>query len=143
MICFSVHLLHHARRIHFSYSFCFCFHVCLESSVKLKEDRITLETDDKSSVPEASSISHRRDKTKHLGPKEKVLNLINGAEDATSRKSKVGRCSTTDDNVVSEPKQQPELTNNSRKRKRKSLSSKVTIEYSLFVVTSSLIISIS
>ncbi|XWS58184.1 hypothetical protein CRYUN_Cryun08bG0013000 [Craigia yunnanensis] len=97
-----------------------------ESSVKLKEYRITLETADKSSVPEASSISHRRDKTKHLGPKEKVLNLINGAEDANSRKSKVGRCSTMDENVVSEPKQQAEPTNNSWKRKRKSFSSKIS-----------------
>ncbi|XVF06071.1 hypothetical protein REPUB_Repub06bG0016700 [Reevesia pubescens] len=96
-----------------------------ESSVKLKEDRVTLETDDKSSLAEAASISHRRDKIKHLGPKEKVPNLINGAEDAISRKSKVGRYSAMDDNVASEPKQQPEPTNNSWKRKRKSFSSKI------------------
>ncbi|XVF57456.1 hypothetical protein PTKIN_Ptkin06aG0207000 [Pterospermum kingtungense] len=97
-----------------------------ESSAKLKEDRITLATDDKSSVPEAASNSHHKDKTKHLGRKEKLLNLINGAEDATSRKSKVGRYSATDDNVVSEPKQQSEPSNNAWKRKRKSSSSKIS-----------------
>ncbi|XVE63010.1 hypothetical protein DITRI_Ditri06bG0165400 [Diplodiscus trichospermus] len=96
-----------------------------ESSVRLKED-ITQETDNKCSLPEATSISHHRDKTKHLGPKEMVLNLINGAEDATSRKSKIGRCSATNDNVVSEPKQQPKPTNNSWKRKRKSSNSKIS-----------------
>lgn len=108
----------------------------------MKEDRITLETDDKSSAPEAASNSHHRDKIKHLGPKEKALNIINGAEDATSRKSKVGRYSATDDNVVSKPKQRPEPSENACKRKRKSFSSKVTSEYSLFIVTI-LLISIS
>ncbi|XWS64536.1 hypothetical protein CRYUN_Cryun05aG0012500 [Craigia yunnanensis] len=97
-----------------------------ESSVKLKEDRITLETDEKSSVCEGASISHHRDKIEYLGPKEKVFNLITGAEDGTSRKSKVGRYSAMDDNVVSEPKQQPELTNTSWKRKRKSLRVKIS-----------------
>lgn len=97
-----------------------------ESPVKLKEDRITLETDDKSSAPEAASNSHHRDKIKHLGPKEKALNIINGAEDATSRKSKVGRYSATDDNVVSKPKQRPEPSENACKRKRKSFSSKIS-----------------
>ncbi|XP_022745411.1 protein ALWAYS EARLY 2-like isoform X2 [Durio zibethinus] len=96
----------------------------LPTSIMASEDRITLEADDKFSVPEAISISQSGDKTKHLGPNEKVLNLINGAEDATSRKSKVGRYSATDDNVVSDPKQQPEPTNNTWKRKHKSLSSK-------------------
>ncbi|XP_022719393.1 protein ALWAYS EARLY 2-like isoform X2 [Durio zibethinus] len=97
-----------------------------ESSVKLKEDRITLETDDKSSVPEAAPISHHRDKMKHLGPKEKLLNLMNGAEDASSRESKVGRYSAVDDNVASKPKQQPEPPNNLWKRKRKSFSSEIS-----------------
>ncbi|XP_021282350.1 protein ALWAYS EARLY 2 isoform X3 [Herrania umbratica] len=98
----------------------------LESSVKLKENRITLESVDKSSAPEAASTGHHRDKIKHLGPKEKVLNSITGVEDATSRKLKVGRNSAMEDNVVSEAKLQPEPTNNSWKRKRKSFSSKIS-----------------
>ncbi|KAA3487259.1 protein ALWAYS EARLY 2-like isoform X2 [Gossypium australe] len=93
-----------------------------EVSAKFKEDKIARETDEKPSASEAASTSHRRDETKHIGPKEKVLNLITGAEDGTSRKSKVGRYSAKDDNVVSEPKQQAESTNNSKKRKSKSFS---------------------
>ncbi|MBA0875229.1 hypothetical protein Goshw_028221 [Gossypium schwendimanii] len=93
-----------------------------EVSAKFKEDRIARETDEKPSASEAASTSHRRDDTKHIGPKEKVLNLITEAEDGTSRKSKVGRYSAKDDNVVSEPKQQAESTNNSKKRKSKSFS---------------------
>ncbi|XP_040940936.1 protein ALWAYS EARLY 2 isoform X3 [Gossypium hirsutum] len=93
-----------------------------EVSAKFKEDRIARETDEKPSASEAASTSHRRDETKHIGPKEKVLNLITGAEDGTSRKSKVGRYSAKDDNVVSEPKQRAESTNNSKKSKSKSLS---------------------
>ncbi|KAG8472789.1 hypothetical protein CXB51_034723 [Gossypium anomalum] len=93
-----------------------------EVSVKFNEDRIACETDEKPSASEAASTSHRRDETKHIRPKEKVLNLITGAEDGTSRKSKVGRYSAKDDNVVSEPKQQAESTNNSKKRKSKSSS---------------------
>lgn len=120
----------HAGSIHFSHSFRCCFCVYLEVSAKFKEDRIARETDEKPSASEAASTSHRRDETKHIGPKEKVLNLITGAEDGTSRKSKVGRYSAKDDNVVSEPKQQPESTNNSKKRKNKSFStSQVTSEY--------------
>ncbi|KAE8679289.1 DIRP,Myb-like DNA-binding domain, putative isoform 2 [Hibiscus syriacus] len=65
---------------------------------------------------------HHSDKTRHRRPKEKVLNLITEAEDGTSRKSKVGRYSVTVDNVVSEPKQQTEPINNSKKRKSKSFS---------------------
>ncbi|KAB1994909.1 hypothetical protein ES319_D13G127600v1 [Gossypium barbadense] len=93
-----------------------------EVSAKFKEDRIARETDEKPSASEAASTSHCRDETKHIGPKEKVLNLITEAEDGTSRKSKVGRYSAKDDNVVSEPKQQAESTNNSKKRKSKSFS---------------------
>ncbi|EOY11451.1 DIRP,Myb-like DNA-binding domain, putative isoform 1 [Theobroma cacao] len=97
-----------------------------ESSVKLKENRITLESVDKSSAPEAASTSHHRDNIKHLRPNEKVLDSITGAEEATTRKLKVGRNSAMDDNVVSEAKQKPEPTNNSWKRKRKSFSSKIS-----------------
>ncbi|KAL1063191.1 hypothetical protein V6Z11_D13G129600 [Gossypium hirsutum] len=93
-----------------------------EVSAKFKEDRIARETDEKPSASEAASTSHCRDETKHIGLKEKVLNLITEAEDGTSRKSKVGRYSAKDDNVVSEPKQQAESTNNSKKRKSKSFS---------------------
>ncbi|KAK8972581.1 hypothetical protein V6N11_082512 [Hibiscus sabdariffa] len=38
---------------------------------KLNENRITCETDEKSSATEAASIGHHRDKTNHVGPKEK------------------------------------------------------------------------
>ncbi|KAK8641545.1 hypothetical protein V6N13_010942 [Hibiscus sabdariffa] len=38
-----------------------------ESFVKLKENRITCETDEKSSASEAASIGHHRDKTNHVG----------------------------------------------------------------------------
>ncbi|MBA0771205.1 hypothetical protein Gotri_019703 [Gossypium trilobum] len=86
-----------------------------ESSVKLKEDRTTFEADDQSSVPEAASITHHRDKIKQPRPNKKVLNLLNGAEDDTSRKS-----------AVSEPKQQQEPSNNSRKRKQKPYVSKIS-----------------
>ncbi|KAL4339921.1 hypothetical protein GQ457_08G009640 [Hibiscus cannabinus] len=93
-----------------------------ESSAKLKEEKTTRETDEKSSASEAASVGHHSDKTKQLRPKEKVLNLITETEDGTSRKSRVGRCSATVDNVVSESKQQPEPINNLKKRKSKSFS---------------------
>ncbi|KAB2059757.1 hypothetical protein ES319_A11G328900v1 [Gossypium barbadense] len=86
-----------------------------ESSVKLKEDRTTIEADDQSSVPEAASITHHRDKIKQPRPNKKVLNLLNGTEDDTSRKS-----------TVSEPKQQQEPSNNPRKRKQKPYVSKIS-----------------
>ncbi|GMI85010.1 ARABIDOPSIS THALIANA ALWAYS EARLY 3, ALWAYS EARLY 3 [Hibiscus trionum] len=89
-----------------------------ESSAKLKEDKTTRETEEKSSA----SVGHHSNITKHLRPKEKLLNLITEAEDDTSRKSKVGRYSATVDNVVFESKQQPEPINNSKKRKSKSFS---------------------
>ncbi|KAK8712216.1 hypothetical protein V6N13_147462 [Hibiscus sabdariffa] len=95
-----------------------------ESSVKMKEDRTTFEADDQCSVLEAASISHHRNKIKQPGPNKKVLNLHNNIEDATSRKSTVGKYSAKYDGVVSKPKQQQEPTNNSRKRKQKSSSSK-------------------
>ncbi|KAK8488583.1 hypothetical protein V6N13_027535 [Hibiscus sabdariffa] len=97
-----------------------------ESSVKMKEDRIAFEADDQSSVPEATSIIHHGDKVKQPEPNKKVLNLFNGSEDATSRKSIVGRYSAKYDSV-SGPKQQQEPTNNSRKRKQKSFGSKLQI----------------
>ncbi|KAK9016556.1 hypothetical protein V6N11_079051 [Hibiscus sabdariffa] len=97
-----------------------------ESSVKMKEDRIAFEADDQSSVPEATSIIHHGDKIKQPEPNKKVLNLFNGSEDATSRKSIVGRYSAKYDSV-SGPKQQREPTNNSRKRKQKSFGSKLQI----------------
>ncbi|GMI65604.1 ARABIDOPSIS THALIANA ALWAYS EARLY 2, ALWAYS EARLY 2 [Hibiscus trionum] len=97
-----------------------------ESSVKMKEDRITFEADDQSSLLEAASISHHRNKIKQPGPNKKVLNLHNGSEDATSRKSTVGKYSAKYDGVVSESKQQQEPTNNSRKRKQNPSGSKIS-----------------
>ncbi|OMO68825.1 Always early, putative isoform 3 [Corchorus capsularis] len=94
-----------------------------ESPVKLKEDRMTVESDDKCRLPEAASVNHHGDKIKHLGSKEKVRNSTPGIDDSTLRKSKVGRYSAAEGNVC-ETKQQPEPTNSSWKRKRKSSSYK-------------------
>ncbi|GKV18563.1 hypothetical protein SLEP1_g28925 [Rubroshorea leprosula] len=95
-----------------------------ESPVKFKEDGTALETDEKSTIPEAASMSHHRHKIKHLGLREKSVKVINAVEDSPSRKSKVERYSTTNKKAASKTKQQPELTNNTWKRKRKSFVSK-------------------
>ncbi|KAK8630760.1 hypothetical protein V6N13_079539 [Hibiscus sabdariffa] len=89
-----------------------------------------VESDEKSSAPEAPSIGHHRDKTNHVGPKEKVHSLITRAEDDTCSKSKVGSYSAAVNNVVFELRQQPEPTNNSKKRNGKSfITSQVAAEY--------------
>ncbi|KAK8585645.1 hypothetical protein V6N13_050618 [Hibiscus sabdariffa] len=59
-----------AGSIQYSHSFC-CICVCLDSSVKFNVNRITRETDEKSSASEATSIGHHRDKNNYVGPKEK------------------------------------------------------------------------
>ncbi|GLT50448.1 hypothetical protein SLA2020_239340 [Shorea laevis] len=95
-----------------------------EPSVQFKDDGTALETDEKSIIPKAASMSHHRHKIKHLGLREKSVKVINAVEDSPSRKSKVERYSTTNKKAASKTKQQPEPTNNTWKRKRKSFMSK-------------------
>jgi hypothetical protein len=97
-----------------------------ESSVQLKEERTTLDTDDKTSLPEAMSTSHSGDKIKLLGSKQKALHALSGVNGTTSKKSKLGRGSAIDVNVASEVKEQLQLADKASKRKRKSMVSKHT-----------------
>nr|XP_048323784.1 protein ALWAYS EARLY 2-like isoform X1 [Ziziphus jujuba var. spinosa] len=92
-----------------------------ESSVQLKEERTTLDIEDKCSVPEATSTSQVRNRNKLAGSKQKVPHAISGVENTTSKKSKLGRDSTSDINTISEAEQQPQSTTKAWKRKRKSL----------------------
>lgn len=91
-----------------------------ESSVQLKEERTTLDIEDKCSVPEATSTSQVRNRSKLAGSKQKVPHAISGVENTTSKKSKLGRDSTSDINTISEAEQQPQSTTKAWKRKRKS-----------------------
>ncbi|GAV63149.1 LOW QUALITY PROTEIN: DIRP domain-containing protein [Cephalotus follicularis] len=93
-----------------------------ESSIQYKEER---NNDEKWGVPEATSTSHDRDKTKFLGSKVKGHHSITGVEDIILRKSKVGTHSGADGPVVSIVKQQPQSINSTWKGKRKPLTSTV------------------
>lgn len=99
----------------------------LESSVQLKEERTTLDMEDKCSVPEATSTSQVRNRNKPAVTKQKVPHAISGVENTTSKKSKLGRDSTIDINTISEAEQQPQSTTKAWKRKRKSLLPEVNI----------------
>ncbi|XP_012089049.1 protein ALWAYS EARLY 2 isoform X2 [Jatropha curcas] len=94
-----------------------------ESSVQLNEGRTAFDVDDKSSIPEATSTSHHRDKNKLLVQKEKVLRTKCEVE-GTSRKSELGRHMAICAKPVSEAKQGPQ-SSKSLKRKRQSSVSKV------------------
>lgn len=108
----------------------------LESSVQLKEERTTLDTEDKCSVPEATSPSQVRSRNKLVGTKQKVAHAISRVEGTTSRKSKLGRDSTNDNNTIFEAEQQPHSATKAWKRKRKSLVPEVIIYafYSINIV---------
>ncbi|GLT28915.1 hypothetical protein SLA2020_038170 [Shorea laevis] len=95
-----------------------------ESSAQFKEDGTALETDEKSSAPGAGSMGQHRHKSNSLGLREKSVKVINKVEDASYRKSKLRRSSTTNKNALSKMTQQPEPTNSTWKRKRKSSISK-------------------
>ncbi|KAF3443479.1 hypothetical protein FNV43_RR13161 [Rhamnella rubrinervis] len=88
---------------------------------KLKEERTTLDMEDKCSVPEATSPSQVKSRNKLVGTIQKVADSISGFEGTTSRKSKLGRDSTDDINTIFEAEQQPHSATKSWKRKRKSL----------------------
>ncbi|PON37845.1 Protein LIN-9/Protein ALWAYS EARLY [Trema orientale] len=93
-----------------------------ESSVQLKEERTTLDTEDKSSVPEATS--QVRNRNKFLGAKQKVPHSVSRVE-GISKKSKLGRDSTVDISNDS-TMEQPYSATKTWKRKRKLLVSKVS-----------------
>lgn len=94
----------------------------LESSIQLKEEKITLDN-----VHEAMFASHQRDKNKLMVAKERVVKAIPGGEVTASIKYKHGRDSAIDVNALSEAQQRPESNNKQLKRKDKSLASKVSI----------------
>ncbi|XP_065852517.1 protein ALWAYS EARLY 2-like isoform X2 [Euphorbia lathyris] len=103
-----------------------------ESSVQLNEERTSLNMDDKSNVPEATSTSHHKDKIKLLGRKEKARSAINEVEHTSSRKPKLGRHMEVNAKSVSEVKPHPQsIVNNSNsnnstlKRKRQFMMPKV------------------
>ena len=94
----------------------------LESSIQLKEEKITLDN-----VHEAMFASHQRDKNKLTVAKERVVKAIPGVEVTASIKYEHGRDSAIDVNALSEAQQRPESNNKQLKRKDKSLASKVSI----------------
>lgn len=103
--------------------FCFLFFSFgLESSIQLKEEKITLDN-----VHEAMFASHQRDKNKLTVAKERVVKAIPGVEVTASIKYEHGRDSAIDVNALSEAQQRPESNNKQLKRKDKSLASKVSI----------------
>ncbi|XP_031260660.1 protein ALWAYS EARLY 2 isoform X2 [Pistacia vera] len=92
-----------------------------ESSAQLKEERTVTDMDDKSSAPEATSTSIP---DKLSGPKEKAMRTITEVEGVIPRKSKQGRYSDIDVEVVTEAKEQPEPLSNSMKKRRKPIFTK-------------------
>ncbi|KAK7344238.1 hypothetical protein VNO77_13618 [Canavalia gladiata] len=88
-----------------------------ESSVKLKGERMPADKDDKSSLPEATSTSHKRYKLKHSVAPEIEL--------STSKKSKLGKESAKEANALFESKEQLPFADTAWKRKRKPTVSKV------------------
>ncbi|KAK7277936.1 hypothetical protein RJT34_22956 [Clitoria ternatea] len=88
-----------------------------ESSVQLKGGRTTADKDDKSSLPEATSTSHKKYKVKHV--------VVPEIEVSTSKKSKFGKESAMDSNALSASKEQLPFADTAWKRKRKSMVSKV------------------
>ncbi|XP_004495723.1 protein ALWAYS EARLY 2 isoform X2 [Cicer arietinum] len=87
-----------------------------ESSVPLKGERMTVDKDDKSALPEATSTSHKRNKVK--------LCAVPGADTSTSKKSKLGKDIANDTNILSESKEQLPFADRTWKRKQKSMVSK-------------------
>lgn len=109
----------------FFFSF-YCFPLAhLESSIQLKGDRISADKDSKSALPEETLTSHKRHKLKH--------SVVPEIEVSTSKKSKLGKESTKDTNVLSESKEQLPFADTTWKRKRKSVVSKVNIFFACFI----------
>ncbi|CAJ2628697.1 unnamed protein product [Trifolium pratense] len=84
-----------------------------ESSIQLKGDRMNVDKDDKSALPEATSTSHKRNKVKPRA--------VPGADTSTSKKSKLGKDISNDTNAVSESKDQIPFADRTWKRKPKSM----------------------
>ncbi|KAJ1380909.1 SANT/Myb domain [Sesbania bispinosa] len=99
-----------------------------ESSVQLKEEKMTVDKDEKSALPEGTSTSQNRDKIKLPGLKQKIVHAVHGVEISTSKKSKLGGESVDDANALFESKEQFTSADRTWKRKRKSMVSKVVDE---------------
>lgn len=98
-----------------------------ESSVQLKEEKTTLDMEDKCSIPEDTSTSQVRTRNKLPYPaKQKVIHSTSGVEGTSSKKSKLGRDSTVDMNIASTMEQQPRCDTKTWKRKRKFLGQKMS-----------------
>lgn len=112
----------------------------LESSVQLKEEKTTLDMEDKGSVPEDTSTSQVRSRNKlPYSAKQKVIHSTSGVEGTSSKKSKLGRDSTVDMNIASTMAQQPRSDTKTWKRKRKFLGQKVTFDIGfIFICLTSL-----
>ncbi|KAK7258877.1 hypothetical protein RIF29_24466 [Crotalaria pallida] len=93
-----------------------------ESSVPLKEERMTVDKHEKSALPEATSTCQNRDRIKFPG--QKVGHAVPGVEVSTSKKSKLGRESVNITNALFESKEQLPSADGTCKRKRKSMISK-------------------
>lgn len=104
----------------------------LESSVQLKGERTNAAKDGKSSLPEATSSSHKRNKLK--------LCVVPGVEASSSRKSKLGKELAPDANALSESKEQLPFADRTLKRKQKSVDSKVNSVYFMNVLSNNLFI---
>ncbi|KAJ1387434.1 SANT/Myb domain [Sesbania bispinosa] len=89
----------------------------LESSVQLKGERMAVDKDDKSALPEETSTSHNRYKHK--------LCVVPGVEAAAPKKSQLRKESGIDTNALSESKEKLPLVDRTWKRKQKSMISKL------------------
>jgi hypothetical protein len=86
---------------------------------------MNVDKDDKSALPEATSTSHKRNKVKPRA--------VPGADTSMSKKSKLGKDISNDNNVLSESKDQIPFADRTWKRKQKSM--KVSLVYSLIVLS--------
>ncbi|KAH1037631.1 hypothetical protein GYH30_056798 [Glycine max] len=88
-----------------------------ESSIQFKGERMVADKNNKSALLEATSTNHKRHQLKHSAVPE--------IEVSTSKKSKIGKESTKDTNVLSESKGKLPFADTTWKKKRKSMGSKV------------------
>lgn len=93
----------------------------------MREERTTLNMEDKCNMPEATSTSQAQNRNKYPGPKRKGLPSISGVEATDSRKSKLGRDLSIGFNINSEAEQRLQSATIALKRKRKSSVPKVNI----------------
>lgn len=122
---FELDICHQENKFHLFFSSLYYCYLDLESSVQLKEEKTTFDTEDKCSPPEATSTSQSQNRNKFLGEKHKVPQSISGVETTSSRKSKLGRDSSVDINIIPEAELLLPSPTKACKRKRKSLVPKV------------------